>query len=273
MPGQGLMAGLFSSPAMQGLPEETRRGLVDAATREMGLRILAGAQSPNIGATLAGAVGAGRDVAAQGADYQRQIARQQEADDLRRQSAEALIESRQQAAEQARLKAQREAAELAKTQEGVQFMRQRLTSMGMDATSWPDKQVEKAFEDVASRHLEERLDAMYPDPVKPAKPPNLQYKQIGGVPHAFNPATGSLEPIPGAPVEAQTPKVDKDLQAEIESVVSTLDALGAAQRFPGLLEEVRAELAAIKDPVQRRMRAEEILAAASRAQRQSMGLE
>lgn len=269
------MGSLFGGQHLAGLDPSTQRGLISDSARAAGLQLLMQAQNPNLTEALGSAVAAGRETAVGGADYARQVSRQEALDqqrqeqlELQRESTEALIDQRRQKAELERRQATQKVNALKRNEVGVQQLRQELVQAGFkEAAMWNKEQVESTHKEL----IERRFEKMFPDPVKPTKGPNLQYKTIGGVPHSFDPASGSLSAIPGAPVEP--PKADKAVEEDVAAVLSTAEAMGVADQIPGLAEDVRSKLSAISDPTLRGIERDRILAAISAYQRQQMGLE
>lgn len=265
---EGLFGNVFLPSTASGLPADTRRGLMQDAWRQFGMAGLANVLNPNPAQGLAAALAAGQQAGQAGAYDAIALQRQQEQGAQQAEQHEARMR-------QLREDARRRLAAEGEREENIRIGRQRLGEAGVDASGLDDDGVLDAVADLIAQQVDARATAMFPTPL------TLEQRQYGELTRGQQGLSARELDLREAGKYAQRPAraqptgsgIDKSTQAEIESVLTTLDALGAAQRFPGLLEEVRAELAAIKDPVQRKMRADQILAAASRAQRQSMGLE
>lgn len=165
MPNRGLMANLFLPSTAAGLPPEVQQGLINDATRRAGLEMLARAQDPNIGRSLASFVGIGRDVAQQGAyDYLNQQQRQQQID-AQVDAQEALAEQRRERARIEREQATQKVNALKRNEAGIAQLRQELVGAGIDASLWPKEQVLQAHEELIQR----RFDELHPEPLTPAQ--------------------------------------------------------------------------------------------------------
>lgn len=156
------MGGLFGGTHMQGLPEETRRGLISDAARRFGLELLAGAQDVNVGQTFANALGAGQDYAVQGAQYMRGLERQQQFDAQRTEQHEERMRRLREETRR-RMEAEGDRAQTVAT------ARQRLAEFGVDVSGLDDDAVLDTTADLIASQVEAQAAAAFPTPLTPAE--------------------------------------------------------------------------------------------------------